>query len=249
MSRDDNSHDGEMLDDFVAQLESARTASEMETILSSWLDRLGIRYFTYHVFLANHAMTTYPKRWVQHYISSHYFDEDPIVGEAMRRRLPFLWSEVGGQETLSRRQLNLMEEARDAGVANGLTIPISRSGVDVAGLSVVPDAGDTSGVAALVGRRLLLELMALHFDRQARRRLREAKFLGSTRRHSLLSPRELEVLEWIGRGKSTWEIAQILRISAKGIEFHVENAKRKLQVFGRTHAVVKALMLGLISPE
>jgi DNA-binding CsgD family transcriptional regulator len=249
MSRDDNSHDGEMLDDFVAQLESARTASEMETILSSWLDRLGIRYFTYHVFLANHAITTYPKRWVQHYISSHYLDEDPVAGEALRRRRPFLWSEIGGPETFSRRQLNVMEEARDAGIANGLTIPLSRSGVDVAGFSVAPDDRDASGVAALVRHRLLLELMALHFDRLARRRLAEAKFVAGARRHSLLSPRELEVLEWIGRGKSTWEIAQILRISAKGIEFHVENAKRKLQVFGRTHAVVKALMLGLISPE
>jgi DNA-binding CsgD family transcriptional regulator len=235
-----------MLNDFVAQLESARTASEMETILSSWLDRLGIRYFAYSVIRSNQAMVTFPESWVQHYISSRYLDDDPIVGEALRRRQPFLWSEVGCPKTLSRRQWRVMEEARDAGLANGLVIPISRGGVDAAVLSVVPDNRDASGAAVLVKHRLLLELMAVHFDRQARSRLPEAKFIPG---RSLLSPREREVLQWIARGKSTWEIAQILRISEKGIEFHVENAKRKLQVFGRTHAVVKALMLGLIFPE
>jgi LuxR family transcriptional regulator, activator of conjugal transfer of Ti plasmids len=102
----------------------------------------------------------------------------------------------------------------------------------------------------LIEHRQLLQLMAIHFHRRARSKLIESVLTsGSSRRHSLLSVRECEVLEWIARGKSTWEIAQILGISEKGIEFHVENAKRKLQVFGRTHAVVKAIMLGIIFPE
>ena len=254
---DDDREDYELLSDFVAQLESADTVAQMEAILSSCLEKLGLRYFAYHVIRANgingtrlpHAITTYPKRWIEHYLSSRYLEEDPVVGEALRRPLSFLWPEVCAPETLSHSQRHLMEDARDAGISNGLTIPIIGRGVDAASLSVVPDELDASGRLVLIRHRQLLQLLAIHFDRRARSKLLETELIGgSSRRRSLLSPREREVLEWIARGKSTWDIAQILRISEKGVEFHVENARRKLQAFGRTRAVVKALMLGIISP-
>ncbi|MBY0430605.1 MAG: LuxR C-terminal-related transcriptional regulator, partial [Rhodospirillales bacterium] len=38
----------------------------------------------------------------------------------------------------------------------------------------------------------------------------------------------------------------VLGASEKSITFHIENAKRKLGVFNRTHAVVKAIMLGMV---
>jgi DNA-binding CsgD family transcriptional regulator len=69
----------------------------------------------------------------------------------------------------------------------------------------------------------------------------------SARRRSLLSPREKQVLEWVAKGKSAWEISIVLGISHKSVEFHLEGAKRKLRVFNRTHAVAKAIMLGLLS--
>jgi DNA-binding CsgD family transcriptional regulator len=255
---DDNLDDDDVLSGFVAQLELARTISEMKAILSATLAKIGFKHFAYHVIRANeiigeklpHIITTYPADWIQHYFSSQYLDEDPVVAEALRRRLSFLWSDVGTSAALSRRQRKLMKEARDAGIAGGLTIPIIGRGVDAAALNVVPDLSDSRATAALLRYRPLLQVLAIHFHRRARSKLLERALTGgSPRRLSLLSAREREVLEWIARGKSTWEIAQILGVSEKGVEFHVENAKRKLQVFGRTHAVVKALMLGLIFPE
>ena len=61
-----------------------------------------------------------------------------------------------------------------------------------------------------------------------------------------LSPREAEVLAWIAAGKSDGEIGQIIAISAKTVNFHVERLKRKLAVATRVQAVVKGLRLGLI---
>lgn len=64
--------------------------------------------------------------------------------------------------------------------------------------------------------------------------------------HSPLSAREVEVLKWTGAGKSSWEIALILGVAERTVNFHVNNALRKLNVVNRTQAVAVALQLGLI---
>ena len=63
-----------------------------------------------------------------------------------------------------------------------------------------------------------------------------------------LSPREREVLLWTAKGKTGWEIAQILHLAERTVTFHIENAKIKLGAASRTQAVVTALSLGLIRP-
>jgi DNA-binding CsgD family transcriptional regulator len=61
-----------------------------------------------------------------------------------------------------------------------------------------------------------------------------------------MTARESEVLAWVAAGKSDWAIGQILNISGKTVNFHVENAKRKLGVATRVQAVVAALRTGII---
>lgn len=61
-----------------------------------------------------------------------------------------------------------------------------------------------------------------------------------------VTPRETQILSWVAAGKSDWAIGQILRISSKTVNFHVENAKRKLGVGTRVQAVVAALREGMI---
>jgi DNA-binding CsgD family transcriptional regulator len=62
-----------------------------------------------------------------------------------------------------------------------------------------------------------------------------------------LTPREIEVLNWIATGKSDWQVGQILRISDKTVNFHVENMKRKMGVATRIQVVVKAVQAGKIA--
>jgi DNA-binding NarL/FixJ family response regulator len=63
-----------------------------------------------------------------------------------------------------------------------------------------------------------------------------------------LGERELEALTWAARGKTFAEIGQILGISRRTIEFHLDNARRKLGVPTRTQALIKAAMGQLIEP-
>jgi LuxR family transcriptional regulator, quorum-sensing system regulator SolR len=57
----------------------------------------------------------------------------------------------------------------------------------------------------------------------------------------VLTVREREILTWIAEGKSDAAIGQILNISSKTVNFHVENAKRKFAVATRIQAVIVAM--------
>jgi DNA-binding CsgD family transcriptional regulator len=63
-----------------------------------------------------------------------------------------------------------------------------------------------------------------------------------------LNEREADCLTWSARGKTSIEIAIILGLSKRTVDFHVENARRKLNAATRIEAVVKATSGGLIDP-
>jgi DNA-binding NarL/FixJ family response regulator len=63
-----------------------------------------------------------------------------------------------------------------------------------------------------------------------------------------LNDREVEVLTWVARGKTSMEIAQILGLTKRTIDFHIDNARTKLDAATRTEAAIKAANARLIEP-
>jgi DNA-binding NarL/FixJ family response regulator len=63
-----------------------------------------------------------------------------------------------------------------------------------------------------------------------------------------LNEREVQVLTWAGRGKTSVEIAQILGLTKRTVDFHIDNARAKLGASTRTEAVGKATTGRLIEP-
>lgn len=63
-----------------------------------------------------------------------------------------------------------------------------------------------------------------------------------------LTERELESLTWVARGKSSADIAVILGVSERTVNFHIDNVIRKSGVATRVQAAVKCTLLGLIQP-
>ncbi|GAA6134645.1 hypothetical protein NBRC116188_14340 [Oceaniserpentilla sp. 4NH20-0058] len=78
-------------------------------------------------------------------------------------------------------------------------------------------------------------------------RYNRTKALNKNSHSGILSTRELDVLNWIGAGKSNWETAMILGISENTVKFHVSNICKKLNVRKRGHAIAKASQLNLIT--
>jgi len=63
---------------------------------------------------------------------------------------------------------------------------------------------------------------------------------------SSLSPRQISCLHWVAAGKTSWEIACILRITERTVNFHLQHAYRKLGVHTRAAAVACAIRQGLV---
>jgi DNA-binding CsgD family transcriptional regulator len=63
-----------------------------------------------------------------------------------------------------------------------------------------------------------------------------------------LNDREIETLTWAARGKTSAEIAQILGLAKRTVDFHIDNARVKLGVSTRVQAAIKAATARLIEP-
>lgn len=181
-------------------------------------------------------MLNHDAEWSSHYIEQGYVFEDPMVREMFRTCRPFAWSDVMNRDDVSNKQKKLMSEAGEFGMKAGFVVPIYNSNgstgvVNVAGV----DAEFPEEVRkALHMASLYVHQKLLAFHRQ--------DVVDSVK----LTPRERECLRWVAAGKSDWDIGELLSISQHTVNFHIENAKRKLNVATRVQAAVSASTLGLL---
>jgi DNA-binding CsgD family transcriptional regulator len=62
-----------------------------------------------------------------------------------------------------------------------------------------------------------------------------------------LTARQRECLQWVLAGKSSWEIGEIVGIAERTVNFHIEEACKRLNVQTRQQAVIEAVIQGLIA--
>jgi DNA-binding NarL/FixJ family response regulator len=86
------------------------------------------------------------------------------------------------------------------------------------------------------------EMLGIVIENRLRRRLDRAGEASDIH----LTGREREVLTWVGRGKTSSEIAIILGLRERTVNFHCDQAMKRLDVTNRTQAVAKAIAQGLI---
>ena len=65
---------------------------------------------------------------------------------------------------------------------------------------------------------------------------------------AMLNDREIEALTWVARGKTSAQIADIIGVSKRTVDFHLDNARIKLDATTRTQAAIKAAIGKLIDP-
>lgn len=220
-----------------------------EQVFLQQIEQFGVTRFAY-VNTAQatnplHVETNYPSEWVGRYLSQNYMTLDPVSLEALRTRLPFQWRAALALPVHDRPLARLIfDEAAEFGLVEGLAVPIHAAG----GVSIMSMAVDDTALfkPSAQRQRQALHLLSMHYHLACERALAEPTAPPMPPPH--LTAREREVLLWTAKGKTGWEIAQILRLTERTVVYHVENAKTKLNASSRSHAVVVALGLGLIDP-
>lgn len=61
-----------------------------------------------------------------------------------------------------------------------------------------------------------------------------------------LTEREIEAMTWVARGKSSHDIAVLMDLSERTVNFHVNNVIQKMGVATRVQAAIRCALLGLI---
>lgn len=79
-------------------------------------------------------------------------------------------------------------------------------------------------------QRILLDVFTLLY--------RQAEI---SRSNMELTEKEKTVLKWVMQGKSTSEIASIMKISERTVKYHIGNVMKKLNAENRAHAVAIAI--------
>lgn len=135
-----------------------------------------------------------------------------------------------------------MHEAWDYNVGSGITIPLHGPGTQLRLFTATLENDQSDAARLLVEYRYNLLLLASTINSAVEK-------LNCIDVPSVcLSNRQEECLLWTARGKTAWEIGKITSISERTVNFHLRAVMKKFDVNNKHHAVVKAIMYGVIQP-
>lgn len=240
----------QQVDQFVERLQGAADLDAIYGAIETHVRSLGFERFTYHVVRPPEGprkrffLSNYPDVWVDHYIEREYVNIDPIAPLAASTTLPFAWPELRQGRRKNPKWEQFFNEAGDFGLENGFTVPAHGPGQCLATFNFVAEVPSREFDMLVGCHRHNLHLTAIYGHQAV---IDHAMAMqGEESIH--LSPRERECLLWSSRGKTVWEISEILSLSKDTVTEYLKSAARKLGVYSKTHAVVKAVILGIIVP-
>ncbi len=231
-------------------MNAVSSIDEFSKILEFHVGSLGFDKFAYHLVRPPQGprhrfyLDTYPQDWNSYYIKRDYVNTDPVVKCTVRSLIPFRWDAFFKDPNIGSGQLRVLNEARDFRINNGMTVPIHGPGRALAEFSVATEHNTAKFDELWVRQRHHIHVLSFYVHEAI---LRD-HFSPPMHTVPQLSPREREGLLWTARGKTAWEISEILSISEETVVQYLKSAQVKFGVHKKTHAVVKAILFGYITP-
>lgn len=225
------------------ELNTLRDADAVFRCLQPAVRQLGFDYYAYALRAAipitrfnTICWSTYPERWCERYRTRGYAAIDPVLQFGQRCVKPMLWSGIATTDA------PFWVEARQHGLNHGWSHTI-RDHTGIFGTfslvrSAMPITDDELAASEpemiWLSQRTHASISALMANKvlpDAAARLKDV---------------ERQTLHWTAEGKTAAEVAAILEMTERNVNFHIRNAITKLNAANKTHAVVKAALLGLI---
>ena len=235
------------IDRFVRDLRLVESEEQLSSLLESISLELGFAFFalTHHVDIRQAPqpairLATYPAEWVDYFDGQRLGPSDPVHRASHLTSVGFAWSEVPAMIPLTRRDRDILDRARLAGIGEGFTIPAHVPGESHGSCSFATRRGEPIEPDALPRAQLVGA-----FAFEAARRLWKIRAVDKP--VPGLTDRQRDCLLWAARGKSDWEISRILGISHETVIQHLKQARERYGVGKRTLLAVHALFDGTIS--
>jgi DNA-binding CsgD family transcriptional regulator len=232
-----------------SQLKQLSTATEPEVayeIALRFAKNIGFKFFAFSTTCPTNTehfhtvrFNNYPKDWNSEYEKKKFGALDPVVAHCNRSMLPILWSEelfcnvpwIWETLELQGLQHGWSQAVHDEETGFCSIVSLARSHCPINMLELY----EYFGFSVFIGRHLH-KLVVQTLPKEPAK---------SSMPH--LSPREIDVLKLAAAGKTAYESARILNLSARTINFHVQEAIRKLGVNNKVSAVIAAVKAGYLN--
>jgi LuxR family transcriptional regulator, quorum-sensing system regulator SolR len=225
-------------------LSTAKDDDEIACVLTRAARELGFDYVAYGIHVPipvtrpkTVILGNYPDAWRERYLRENFVAIDPTVSHGKRSVMPLIWT-----EQLFASSPDFWEEAKSQGLRFGWSqalhsarggfgmLSLARGHDDLSPKALQDNSTQMSWLAYAMHEMLSSRLLARHVPEAA----------------AHLSPREVDVLRWTAEGKTSADIAIIMNLSERTVNFHVNNAVAKLDASNKISATVKASVLGLL---
>jgi DNA-binding CsgD family transcriptional regulator len=237
---------------FAEDVDGVETPAQLEAVMSRYLQAFGIGHHAFYVG-ADKRGRTHVRRisgkthfaWRDHYDENQLGRTDDLLKAGLTSDEPTTWLRFRQKRKLTRRQEQIYHDAKAFGLQDGFFLPLHQRDGSMLGVTMmVPHTMPTDN-----GTLAILHMLSIQYAQAARRLgLVAAAGMQDDEAEPDLTAKQIECLQWVAAGKSTWEIGEILKRSEYTIDEHLAAARKRLGVRTTTQAVMQAVLRGWIRP-
>lgn len=225
------------------RMADAESLDYLNQMVAGYFSKQGIKslaftYYSQHTKTGSKLIydwaTAALRSWHQHYLAEGYADIDRTLEASEQTLLPCFW-DVHEQLVLSKnkREKRIREESIEFGIDKGLSISVHGPAGDFFVL-VIHQRIEEKGLWDWEKKQydwLIIAQLYFHYLRQ---------FLLNNRvKNSMLTKRERQCLQLTAQGLRIDNIAKALDISRRTVNFHIQNANKKLGVSNKYLAIMR----------
>lgn len=230
------------------QIAGAASQEDLRRMAEKFLGPFGLQSANYHYLpplggregdRVRAYTNTHPQDALAAYLKRGLFRHNPFVMQSVRGATPF--TDLDPDLTRDPRARAIYDEMMVVNPHGWIGIPVfgpgGRDGTFLLGCTA--ENAHMRSVTETGIARLQSICQAVHLRFCA---LVEVSLHPAPR----LTPREMDVLAWVARGKSNADIAGILDISPHGVDKHLRGIYSKLGVFDRLSATLRGIGSGIL---
>jgi len=183
------------------------------------------------------------------YVRDGWLQMDPVVAEIARTSKPFDYVDLLRKSQKNTSVVWQLGVLRLKNVHRAWLVPLCTiehmRGMTIYMQGKSPDSKEMFRQTGNEIHLLCVEFIDVFVELSNKKTEVDEWYAGSFDKSSV-SQRETDCLHWVARGKTNWEIGEILMISENTVRYHLKNVFAKLHTTSRSSAVSRALSQDII---
>jgi|SRR3954465_10988794 len=232
---------------FIEHSRTCRSAEDLRGIMEAITREMSFHSYALfqhvkHFSWANKrvlAISNFSRSWLEYFFQQKLGADDPVFLASYRTSVGFRYDDIPSLIRMTDRQREVLAAARREGICDGFCVPAHIPGETNGTCTFVVGEG-----TPLPEQNLPMAQLVGSFAYEAGRRIQLSGESIVKVPRKKLTTRQLECIVLIARGKTDWEIAQILGVHEQTVTDHVDAARARCGVSRRTELVVHALYNG-----